>query len=86
MEAVEILFSGRKFENLEKAPMSDEDKLATQAIAADIGAALQSLREDIEQEGGHVTIDVSGPTMFQIATDGLSDKLKEKVHDALRPR
>ncbi len=86
MEAVEILYSGKKFKNLEKARISDEDKLATQAMAADIEAALQKIRTDIEQEGGHVTIDVRGPAMFQIATKGLSGKVREKVHDALKPR
>jgi hypothetical protein len=85
MEPVKILYSGKSFKSVEKSLMSDEDKLATQAMAADIEAALNTLLEEIEEEGGMVTVDIKGPTMFQIATKGLSEKVTDKVHEALRP-
>lgn len=86
MERVKILYEGKSLKNVEKSAMSDEDKLTMQAMAADIEAALNTLSKEIEEEGGMVTVDIKGPTMFQIATKGLSEKVTDKVHDVLRPR
>mgnify|MGYP003577297223 CR=1 FL=1 len=83
--SIEILFNGKDLKYLERADLTDEEKLQTQAMASDAEAALLSLRESIEEEGGSVIVDFKGPAMFQIETNDLSDELKQKVHDALRP-
>jgi hypothetical protein len=83
--AVKILYDGRKFESFQKTTRPDFDKLLIQGMAYDIEAALAILAPEIEKEGGEVTVNVKGPTMFEISTDGLSDKLKNKVLEVLKP-
>lgn len=85
MAGITILYNGRQLSGVEKANVPDEEKLVTLSMANDAEAALEPLRVEIEKEGGEVTIDLKGPSMLHIATEGLSDKLKQKVMKALRP-
>ena len=84
-EPIQIVYNGKEFKQLEKARIDDEEKLVTQAMALNVEAALAPLKTEIEEEGGAVTIDIKGPTMFQIATKHMSEKLAEKVRKALTP-
>ena len=84
-EPIEIVYNGKQFKQLERAKIDDEEKLVTQAMALNVEAALAPLKPEIEEEGGAVTIDIKGPTMFQIATKHLSEGLTEKVRKALTP-
>ena len=84
--AVKILYEGKEFRNFQKTKKPEMDILLIQGVAADVEAALERLAPEIEQEGGEVTVDVKGPAIFEISTDGISDRLKKKILDALTPR
>ena len=84
-QSIEIVYNGKDFKRIERATLSDEDKVATLGIAADIDAVLQTLRGEIDSEGGTVTVNVKGPGMFEIDIKNLSDELAQRVHKALTP-
>ena len=81
--SIRIRYNGKKFSSIEKSPAPDEDILVTVAMAMDVEAALEPLQPDIEREGGHVSINLKGPSMFEIYAEDISDKLKRKVMKAL---
>ena len=83
--AIKILYNGKEFKTFEKAIASEVDKLVTQAMAQNIENALAPLLPEIEKEGGKVTVNLKGPSMFEISTKDLSEKLKQKVLRALKP-
>jgi hypothetical protein len=82
---IKILYDGKEFRNFQKSKVSDMDKLLIQGMASDIEAVLTGYVPEIEREGGEVLINVRGPSMFEISTDGLSDKLKKRILEALKP-
>ena len=82
---ITILYNGKQFSRVEKAKAPDEQILATVGMALDVEAALEPLRAEIEKQGAQVSVDLKGPSMFEIYTKHISDKLKQKVLKALTP-
>ena len=82
---IKFLYHGKRFSNIEKVNDPDEEELLTIGVAQEAEAALQALRDEIEKEGGEITINFKSPAMFEVYTERISDKLKEKVLKALRP-
>jgi hypothetical protein len=82
---IKILFNGKAFNHIEDADLPDDHILVTQMMAEDIAAVLEPLRSEIEKEGGEVTVDLKGPTVFEISTKDLSEKLMTRVRKALTP-
>ena len=82
---VKILYEGKELKNFQKTKTPDMDKLLILGMASDIEAALATLAPQIESEGGEVTVNVKATNIFEISTDGLSEKLKKKIFDTLKP-